>query len=73
MVSPFQLIPSGREGAVRILRRGVLCQIAGILILSIALLTKTPIVLVIAIPVGGLLIVLGFVAWLWAVVWADSG
>jgi hypothetical protein len=73
MVGPLQLIPSGQDGAARILRRGVLCQIVGILVLSVALITRMPIVLVIAIPLGGLLVVLGFMAWLWAVVWADSG
>lgn len=73
MVSPFQLLPSGPDAAARVLRRGALSQVAGVLVLSVALFTKVPILLVIVIPLGGLLIVLGFLAWLWAVVWADSG
>jgi hypothetical protein len=73
MVSRFQLIPTGPDGAVRTLRRGVLCQLVGVLVLSVALLTKEPLVLLVVIPVGGILIALGFLAWLWSVVWADAG
>ena len=73
MVSPFQLLPSGPDAATRVLKRGALSQVAGVLVLSVALFTKTPLVLVVIIPLGGLLVALGFLAWLWAVVWADAG
>ena len=73
MVSPFQLIPSGPDAATRVLKRGALSQVAGVLVLSVALFTRIPLLLVVIIPLGGLLIVLGFLAWLWSVVWAESG
>lgn len=73
MFSPFQLFPSGPDAATRVLRRGALAQIAGVLVLSVALFTKIPLLLVVIIPLGGLLVALGFLAWLWAVVWADAG
>lgn len=73
MVSPFQLLPSGPGAAARVLRRGALAQAAGVVVLSVALFTKIPLVLVVVITLGGLLIALGFLAWLWAVVWADAG
>ena len=73
MVSPFQLLPSGPDAATRVLRRGAFSQVAGVLVLSVALFTKIPLVLVAVITLGGLLIVLGFLAWLWAVIWAESG
>ncbi len=73
MVSPFQLLPSGPDAAARVLRRGALAQAAGVVVLSVALFTKIPLVLVVVITLGGLLIALGFLAWLWAVVWADAG
>jgi len=73
MVSPFQLLPSGPGAAARVLRRGALSQAAGVLVLSVALFTKMPLILVAVIPLGGLLIALGFLAWLWAVIWAESG
>ena len=73
MVSPFQPLPSGPGAAARVLKRGVLSQIAGVLVLSVALFAKAPLLLVVVIPLGGLLVALGFLAWLWAVVWADAG
>ncbi|HYW68784.1 MAG TPA: hypothetical protein VE960_04200 [bacterium] len=73
MVSPFQLLPSGPDAAARVLRRGALSQVAGVFVLSVALFTKMPLILVVVIPLGGLLIALGFLAWLWAVIWAESG
>ena len=73
MVSPFQLLPSGPDAATRVLRRGALSQVLGVLVLSVALFTKMPLILVVVIPLGGLLIALGFLAWLWAVIWAESG
>ena len=41
--------------------------------LSVALFTKIPLLLVVIISLGAPLIALGFLVWLWAVVWADSG
>ena len=73
MVSPFQLLPTGPEAATRVLKRGVAAQILGILVLTGALFTKMPLLMVVIIPVGALLIALGIFAWLWAVVWADAG
>ena len=73
MVSPFRLFPAGPEAATRVLKRGVLTQILGILVLASALFTKIPLLMVVIIPVGALLIALGILAWLWAVVWAESG
>jgi hypothetical protein len=73
MVSPFQLFPSGPDSATRILKRGALAQVAGVLVLSVALFTKIPLLLVVVISLGAPLIALGFLVWLWAVVWADSG
>lgn len=73
MVSPFQLFPTGPEAATRVLRRGVVAQILGILVLATALFTKVPLLMVVIIPVGALLIALGILAWLWAVVWAEAG
>ncbi len=66
MVGPLKLFPSGPGAATAALQRGVLFQVAGILVLSAALFVRMPLLLVIVIPVGVLLIVLGFVAWLWA-------
>ncbi|MFH1865923.1 MAG: hypothetical protein ABIK85_08570 [Candidatus Eisenbacteria bacterium] len=68
MVGLFKLLPSGPGAATATLLRGVLSQIAGVLVLSVALFAKMPLLLVVVIPLGGLLIVLGFVAWLWATV-----
>ncbi|MFH1689794.1 MAG: hypothetical protein ABIE42_06095 [Candidatus Eisenbacteria bacterium] len=68
MVGPFKLFPSGPGAATVMLLRGVLSQIAGVLVLSVAFFTKMPLLLVVVIPLGGLLIALGFVAWLWATV-----
>ena len=73
MVSPFQLLPSGPDAATRVLKRGAISQVAGVLVLSVALFTKIPIILVAVITLGGLLVAFGFLAWLWAVVWADAG
>jgi hypothetical protein len=73
MVSPFQLFPTGPGAATRVLKRGVLAQILGILVLASALFTKMPLLMVVIIPVGALLIALGILAWLWVVVWAESG
>ena len=73
MVSPFQLLPSGPDAAARVLRRGALAQAAGVVVLSVAVVTMKQLVLVVVITLGGLLIALGFLAWLWAVVWADAG
>ncbi len=73
MVSPFQLFPTGPEATTRVLKRGVVAQILGILVLAGALFTKMPLLMVVIIPVGALLIALGILAWLWAVVWADAG
>jgi hypothetical protein len=73
MGGPFQLFPTGPDAATRVLKRGVWSQIIGVLVLSMALLTKMPLLMVVIIPVGALLIALGMFAWLWAVVWADAG
>lgn len=73
MSGPFQLLPTGPDAAPRVLKRGVLSQIVGILILSTALFTKMPLLMVVVIPLGALLIALGMLAWFWAVVWADAG
>jgi hypothetical protein len=73
MVSPFQLFPTGPEATTRVLKRGVVAQILGILVLAGALFTKMPLLMVIIIPVGALLIALGILAWLRAVVRADAG
>ena len=73
MVSPFQFFPTGPETTTRVLKRGVVAQILGILVLTGALFTKMPLLMVVIIPVGALLIALGIFAWLWAVVWADAG
>jgi len=73
MSGPFQLFPTGPDAATRVLKRGVASQIVGILILSVALFTKVPLLMVVVIPLGALLVALGMLTWLWAVVWADAG
>ena len=73
MASPFRLFPTGPDAVTRVLKRGVWAQILGVLVLSGALFIREPLLMVVIIPVGALLIALGILAWLWAVVWADSG
>ena len=73
MSGPFQLLPTGPDAATRVLKRGVLFQIVGILILSAALFSQAPLLMVVVLPLGALLIALGMLAWFWAVVWADAG
>jgi hypothetical protein len=73
MASRFQLFPTGPDAVTRVLKRAVWSQVAGVLVLSAALFTKMPLLMVVIVPVGALLIALGILAWLWAVVWADSG
>ena len=73
MQSPVDYLALGFARVARVLKRGVWSQIIGILVLSMALLTKMPLLMVVIVPVGALLIALGMFAWLWAVVWADAG
>ena len=73
MGGPFQLFPTGPDAAPHVMKRGVWSQIVGVLVLSMALFTRVPLLMVVIIPVGALLIALGMLAWFWAVVWADAG
>ena len=56
---------SARAPSARIIRRGASVQIAGILILSVLLFEQTPLFVAICLPLGTLLVLLGFVAWIW--------
>ncbi|MFH1502511.1 MAG: hypothetical protein ABIG03_05655 [Candidatus Eisenbacteria bacterium] len=53
----------------RVIRCGVSAQIAGVLMLSVLLFTKIPLIITICLPLGALLVLLGAVAWVWGAVW----
>ena len=46
-----------------LVRRGICLQIAGVVILSVTLFTMLPPVMIIALPLGAGLILLGWLAW----------
>ncbi len=62
--------PFPSKPPAHLVRCAILAQIAGIVILSITLLTKSPLVSVVAIPLGAALILLGALVWAWSVFWA---
>ncbi len=56
---------SARAPSAKIIARGASVQVAGILILSVLLFEQTPLFVAICLPFGTLLVLLGFVAWIW--------
>ncbi len=48
---------------------GTPAQVLGIVLMSVMLFTKTPLVTVICLPAGAALIPLGCLIWAWAVFW----
>ncbi len=55
----------------RIIRCGVTAQIVGVLLLSVLLFTKIPLLITICMPLGAMLVGLGLLAWAWGVVWGQ--
>jgi hypothetical protein len=53
----------------RVMRCGMNAHIAGVLVLSVVLFNRIPIVLTLALSVGALLIAAGLLAWLWGFIW----
>lgn len=53
----------------RVMRVGITSEIAGVLVLSAIIFTKVPVLLTLCMSAGALLIVVGFMTWLWSVVW----
>ncbi len=51
-----------------LVRCGTIAEIAGIVLLMITVLVHNPLLLVILIPLGSILILLGWIAWVWAFV-----
>jgi hypothetical protein len=54
---------------VRVIRCGATAQIVGVLVLSVLLFTKIPLVITVCLPLGALLVLVGSLAWVWGVVW----
>ena len=50
----------------QLIRRGSILEIAGIVFLAITVLVHNPLLMVILLPLGALLVLLGWVAWAWA-------
>ena len=48
----------------RAIRQGIGAEVAGILILSVTLFTRVPLVMALSIPIGTILILAGLMAWL---------
>ena len=59
---------SARAPSAKIIARGTSIQIAGIFVLSVLLFEQTPLFVAICLPFGTLLVLLGFVAWMWGAV-----
>jgi hypothetical protein len=51
-----------------LVRCGTIAEIVGIVLLLITVLVHNPLLLVILIPLGALLVLLGWIAWVWAFV-----
>ncbi len=64
--------PFAGKPPVHIMRCGVLAQVLGILVMSVMLFTKIPLITVICLPAGAALILLGCLIWAWAVYWAPQ-
>jgi hypothetical protein len=63
--------PLASKPPVHIVRCAILLQIVGVLVFSIALFVKIPLLLVLAMPIGSVLILLGALAWVWAIFWTE--
>ena len=63
--------PFADKPPVHIMRCGVLAQVFGILVMSVMLFTKIPLITVICLPVGAALVLLGCLTWAWAVFWTS--
>ncbi len=50
----------------QLIRRGSILEIVGIVLLGITVLVHNPLLMVILLPLGALLVLLGWVAWVWA-------
>ncbi len=50
----------------QLIRRGSILEIGGIVFLAITVLVHNPLLMVILLPLGALLVLLGWVAWVWA-------
>ena len=51
------------------MRSGMTAQLAGVVVLSVLLFIKIPIVMTLSLGGGALLIAVGFAAWLWGLIW----
>jgi len=50
----------------QLIRSGGVLEIIGIVLLAITVLVHNPLLMVILLPLGALLVLLGWVAWVWA-------
>ncbi|MBD3348898.1 MAG: hypothetical protein GF400_06840 [Candidatus Eisenbacteria bacterium] len=64
--------PASERMYRRVVRAGITSQIAGVVVMSAILFTTTPILLTLSLSLGVFLIALGFLAWLWGVVWGRA-
>ncbi len=53
----------------RVIRCGVTAQIAGVLLMAALLFTKMPLLVLVCLPLGALLILVGALAWVWGAIW----
>ncbi len=67
---PNAWTPFPSKPPAHLMRCAILAQIAGVVIVSVTLLTKIPLVMLLAIPLGAALILLGASVWAWSVFWA---
>jgi hypothetical protein len=56
----------------RVIRCGATVEIAGVLLLSVLLFTKMPILITICMPLGAMLVGLGLLTWAWGVIWGQK-
>ena len=61
MVFAMRLYP-----ADRLIRCGTLAEIGGVVLLSVTLFTDHPLTMALLLPLGGLLVLAGWLAWLYA-------
>jgi hypothetical protein len=55
-----------RQTDEQLIRRGSILEIVGIVLLAITVLVHNPLLMVILLPLGALVVLLGWVAWAWA-------
>ncbi len=63
--------PLASKPPAHVVRCAILAQIAGVVIFSVVLFTKIPLIVILCMPIGSALILLGALVWIWAVFWTQ--